>query len=173
MPQPRRLHLVGVLLVALSSAVPASAQNNDPGAVLRDDRIRIGLTLGGTGFVGVVGEYQRNDWSAELVLGTISFREVSVALSGKRYFSSGNLRPAVGLGLWSLSAWTEDGSGSVLLLRAPVAADWRFSNEHAMGVEVGFNRGLAVNRLDPEDDTPVNTSIVPFPGAYYRYGWSP
>jgi hypothetical protein len=144
-----------------------------PTGSLSNDRIRIGLTLGGTGFLGLVTEYQRGDWSAELVLGTITFREVSVVLSGKRYFSSGRLRPAVGLGVWSLTAWTEDGSGSVLILRAPVAADWRVAGGHAMGVEVGLNRALAVNRLDPEDDTPASSNIVPFPGLYYRHGWNP
>jgi hypothetical protein len=104
---------------------------------------------------------------------TITFREISVAITGKHYFSDSRLRPAIGLGLWSLSAWTEDGSGSVLIARLPLSADWNVSGGHAFGVEVGLNRGLAVNRLDPEDDTPVRTAIVPFPGLYYRHGWEP
>ena len=145
----------------------------DPPRALRDDRIRIGLTLGGTGLVGLVTEYQRGDWSAELTLGTISFRDVAVAIAAKHYFGSGKLRPAIGLGFWSLSAWTGDGSGSVFLLRAPIALDWAMSEYHAMGLEVGLNRALAVDRLDPEDDTPARSTIVPLPGVYYRYGWSP
>ncbi len=175
-----RPNLLPTLLVVLAAgagpfAGPLRAQDEDPGAVgtLSNDRIRVGVSFGGTGFLGLITEYQRGDWSGELVLGTVTFREVSVVLSGKRYFSTGRLRPAVGAGLWSLSAWTEDGSGSVLILRVPVAVDWSISGPHAMGVEVGLNRALAVNRLDPEDDTPPSSAIVPFPGLYYRHGWNP
>ncbi len=163
---------VGVLLALLLTLHAPSAlagQNGDT----RPDELRLGLTFGGTGFVGVVAEFRRGDWSGELSLGTITFREISVAVSGKRYFTEGALQPAVGLGLWSLTAWTEDGSGSILLLRAPLAVDWQITGGHYAGLEVGFNRALAVNRLDPEDDTPPNRFIVPIPGAYYRYGWEP
>jgi hypothetical protein len=163
-------------MLAIAPAGPLIAQ--DSGTIpepsgLRGDRIRVGVSLGGTGFLGLITEYQRRDWSAELIVGTLSFREVSVVLTGKHYLSTGNLRPAVGFGVWSLTAWTEDGRGSAFLLRAPVAADWRFSDGHALGVEVGLNRALAVRRLDPEDDTPPSRAIVPFPGFYYRHGWSP
>jgi hypothetical protein len=152
----------------LAWGAPLCAQGTDrpPAGTLR-----IGISLGGTGFLGLTTEYQRGDYSAELTLGTITFREVAVALTGKRYFSRDGLRPAVGLGLWSLSAWTDDGSGSVLILRMPFAADWNWAGGHAAGVEVALNRALAVNRLDPQDDTPPSSSIVPFPGLYYRFGF--
>jgi hypothetical protein len=150
----------------------ALAQDN-PSPALRDDRIRIGLSLGGTGLLGLVTEYQRGSWSAELAVGTISFRDIAVAIAGKHYFGNGDLKPAVGFGFWSLSAWTDDGSGSVFLLRAPIALDWAVSDHHAAGIEVGLNRALAVDRLDPEDNTPARSTIVPLPGVYYRYGWSP
>ena len=135
--------------------------------------IRLGLTFGGTGLVGFVTEYRRGHWSGELILGTISFREIAVAAAGKHYFSEGTFQPVVGLGLWSLTAWTEDGSGSILILRAPMAVEWNVSGGHSTGIEVSLNRALMVNRLDPEDDTPANRTIVPIPGAYYRFGWSP
>ncbi|TVP56105.1 MAG: hypothetical protein EA351_08815 [Gemmatimonadales bacterium] len=106
-------------------------------------------------------------------MGTITFREVAVAVAGKRYFTDGRFQPFVGGGLWSLTAWTEDGSGSVLILRAPLGVDWRVTGGHALGLEVALNRAVAVNRLDPEDDTPPNTNLVPLPGIYYRYGWDP
>ncbi len=170
-----RVKLLGsitLLLIVMASEFPVLAQEITP-RTLRNDRVRIGISLGGTGFLGLVSEYQRGDWSAELTLGTISFREVAVAIAGKRYFSGGNLRPVVGLGFWSLTAWTDDGSGSVFILRAPVAIDWRFQGEHALGMEVGLNRALAVDRLDPEDDTPPSPRLVPIPGVYYRYGWDP
>jgi hypothetical protein len=174
MPPSSRLPFIGLLvLLAVSGAArPAIAQDTPPRA-FSNDRIRIGISLGGTGFLGLISEYQRGDWSAELTLGTISFREIAVAVAGKRYFSSGHLRPAVGVGFWSLTAWTEDGSGSVFIFRVPIAVDWNVRGGHALGFEVGLNRALAVDRLDPEDDTPPSSRIVPIPGMYYRYGWAP
>jgi hypothetical protein len=165
---PILLRQVGLwsLLALLLGTLPLSAQS-------RTQEIRVGISLGGTGFLGILAEYIVDDWGAELNLGTLSFREIAVAVTGKRYFSDGRIRPAVGLGFWSLTAWTEDGSGSILLLRAPVAADWNVTGGQALGVEVAWNRALAVNRLDPEDDTPPNTALVPIPGFYYRYGWEP
>lgn len=168
LPGARTRVLMLALLALAAGASEAAAQSDDrpPSGTLR-----VGLTFGSVGFLGVTTEYQFHDYSVELTLGTISFREIAVSLAGKRYFSDGRLRPAIGLGLWSLSAWTEDGSGSVLILRLPLAADWNWAGGHATGVEVTFNRALAVNRLDPEDETPPNTSIVPFPGLYYRFGF--
>jgi hypothetical protein len=174
MSSGRALPVVRALFLFAIFGLPSTAlAQEDLPRALRDDRIRVGLTLGGTGLVGLIAEYQRGDWSAELTVGTISFRDVAVAIAGKHYFGSGKLRPAVGLGFWSLSAWTDDGSGSVFLLRAPIALDWEMSDHHAAGLEVGLNRALAVDRLDPQDDTPARSTIVPLPGAYYRYGWSP
>jgi hypothetical protein len=159
-------------VLALLGAVPASAQDPVPRTGSRGE-LRVGVTLGGTGLVGFVTEYRRGMWGGELNVGTITFREVALAVSGKRYFSGGRIQPAAGLGLWSLTAWTADGSGSVLIVRAPLAVEWSVTGGHAMGIEVGMNRAIAVNRLDPEDDTPPNTNIVPLPGLYYRYGFHP
>lgn len=158
--------LAGFLILLLVGAPtpPLAAQESR-------DEFRVGMSVGGTGFVGLITEYRRNDWAVELNLSTITFREIGVAVTGKHYFTDGRIRPVVGLGLWSLTAWTQDGSGSVLILRAPLAADWLITGGHAVGVEVGMNRALAVNRLDPEDDTPPNTNLVPLPGLYYRHGW--
>ncbi|MSR22993.1 MAG: hypothetical protein EXR92_05545 [Gemmatimonadetes bacterium] len=169
------LLLAAVALLAGPFAPSLAAQDEAP-ATIGDgerDRIRIGVSLGGTGFLGLVTEYQHGDWAAEFVLGTLSFRELSMAVAGKRYFASGKLRPAIGIGLWKLAAWTENGSGSALIARVPLAIDWSISGAHAVGVEVGLNRAISVKRLDPDDDTPASTRIVPFPGFYYRYGWNP
>lgn len=168
------LVLVLVLLAALVAApFPAAAQTQTPVSTPDRGEVRIGVSLGGTGFLGLIAEYRRNSWGAELGVGTITFGEVAVTVSGKHYFSGGAFRPVVGLGLWSLTAWTEDGSGSVLIVRAPLAVEWNVAGDHAAGIEVGLNRSIAVNRLDPDDDTPPNPRIIPIPGAYYRYGWRP
>lgn len=161
-----------LLLIILAPAFRLAAQEmtqENPSS----NRIRIGLSIGGTAFLGLVSEYQRGDWSVEITLGTITFREISVALAGKHYFSEGDFRPVVGAGFWSLTAWTPDESGSVLTFRAPIGIDWQVHSQHALGIEVGLNRALAVDRLDPEDDTPPNPRLVPIPGAYYRHSWNP
>ena len=147
-----------LLLIILAPAFRLAAQEmtqENPSS----NRIRIGLSIGGTAFLGLVSEYQRGDWSVEITLGTITFREISVALAGKHYFLEGDFRPVE--------------SGSVLTFRAPIGIDWQVHSQHALGIEVGLNRALAVDRLDPEDDTPPNPRLVPIPGAYYRHGWNP
>jgi hypothetical protein len=167
---PRRttpLLALALLLAVTGTPERALAQDLDRGVV------RVGLSFGGTGFVGLTTEYRRGDWAGELTLGTVTFREVAVAVSGKRYATRGVFQPVAGLGLWSLTAWTADGSGSILILRAPLAVEWNVTGGHATGIEVALNRALAVNRLDPEDDTPPSRNIVPIPGVYYRYGWTP
>lgn len=183
-PRTRMKSLVATVLIlalAAMAGLPSGASAQAPGdpdappAPRTTDRgeLRVGLSLGGTGFLSFVTEYKRGGWGAELTLGTITFREIAAAISGKRYFMSGTFQPVVGLGLWSLTAWTEDGSGSVLIVRAPLAVEWNVTGTHATGIEVGLNRAIAVNRLDPEDDTPPNRTLVPIPGVYYRYGWRP
>jgi hypothetical protein len=161
-----RLALLGLLLLA-PLPIEGQVERRDP------DRIRLGVVLGGTGFLGVSAEFERSGWSGELIVSTLSFREVGVYVGGKRYLGEADLRGALGAGLWSLSAWTEDGSGSILLLRAPLALDWRFSGENALGLELAWNRALTVRRLDPGDDTPPTSRIIPLPGAYLRHGWTP
>lgn len=158
------------LLIGTAGGHAQSPDPVDPGV---QQELRLGISLGGTGFLGLITEYRRGDWSGELTVGTITFREVAVAVSAKRYFTEGRLQPFVGAGLWSLTAWTEDGSGSVLIARAPLGVDWSVTGGHSLGLEVALNRALAVNRLDPEDDTPANTNLVPLPGMYYRFGWNP
>jgi hypothetical protein len=162
------LLLFGALLGASGIQSPLSAQDPTPGREVDSSRIRLGINLGGTGLVGVSFEYLRGQQGFEAVLGTMSFRDISLSIAAKHYLTSGKLRPAAGIGFWGIAAWTEEGSGSVFLLRVPVAVEWRVTDADALGLEVGFNRGLVVNRLDPVDDTPVRKNIIPFPGAYYR-----
>lgn len=131
--------------------------------------IRLGIALGGTGFLGLVTEYVWNDWSGELVIGTVGFRDLSVSAAARHHFGSGRLRPVVGAGIWNLSVWSEEGSGSALVLRAPLAVEWNVSGPHSATIEVGLNRAIRVQRRDPEDDRPPSSNVVPFPGFSYRY----
>lgn len=163
--------LLASILTCTVGHAPLGAQD-PPGSPDSDpDRIRVGINFGGTGLVGVSVEYLRGNQGYEAVLGTLGFSDLSLALSAKYYLASGQLRPVVGVGAWGVAAWTEEGDGSVFLFRVPVAVEWRVSDADALGIEVGFNRGLYVNRTDPEDDTPVRKNLIPFPGAYYRHGW--
>ena len=165
--------LAACLLLTVAPTPPLDAQV--PGSAAREDQIRVGVLFGGTSLLGFISEYQRGDWSAELIVGTFGpFQGVfSAALTAKRYISGGGLRPAVGGGLWGVVVRTDEGIGSLLTLRLPVALDWNFRGGHALGLEVGLNRALTVDRVDPEDEAPPRSRIVPFPGAYYRYGWPP
>ena len=76
----------------------------------------------------------------------------------------------VGLGLWTVFAFPPDENvGVALVARVPVGVQWEVSGDHAVGVEIGLSRALAVKRTDPDDDLPVNNRIVPLPGLSYRW----
>ena len=157
--------LVSPLVTPLAGQTPGEVPGETP------DRFRLGVNLGGTALIGISFEFLRGNYGYEAVLGTLAFHDLSLSLSGKRYLGSGRLRPVVGIGLWGMAVWSEEGTGGILILRAPTAVEWRMNPEHAIGLEVGFNRGLWVHRSDPEDETPLRSSIIPFPGAYYRSAW--
>jgi hypothetical protein len=145
---------------------PLPAQTNGD-----DMRIRIGVTAGGTGSIGASVEFLWGSRSVDVNLGTFSFREVSLAVTGKQYFGGGDLRPFVGVGLWGIVGSTgEEGeqTGKALILRIPVGGDWELTRRHHLGGSVAVSEGLWIDRADPEDDTPINRRPVPLPGFYYR-----
>ncbi len=141
-------------------------------ATTNDMRLRIGVTAGGIGLIGASVEFLWGSRSIDVNLGTLSFKDVSVAVTGKQYFGGGDLRPFLGVGLWGMVGSTgEEGeqTGKVLLLRLPVGADWNFTGKHHFGGSLAVNEGLWIDRADPEDDTPINRRPVPLPGLYYRF----
>jgi hypothetical protein len=140
------------------------AQEDDP------ERVRFGVTLGGTGFLGLTAEYQWGRQSVEVTLGTFSLRDLSLALSAKQYVGGGRVKAFAGLGLWGIADFGQERTGLALVLRGPVGGDWRVADEHYGGIEIGLNRALAVHRTDPEDRSPPASRIVPLPGIYYRFG---
>jgi hypothetical protein len=161
-----------ILLPVLLLAVCAQAVTAQ-----EDESWRVGVTVGGASFVGLVVEYRRDATAAELGLGTWALRDVSLSLSGKYYAGRAAVSPYAGLGLWSVIARPEGGSGErtglALLLRAPVGIDVGVADHHAIGLEIGLTRALAIRRPDPEDDLPLARRIVPLPGMYYKVGRTP
>ena len=161
------------LLVALSSCLtgllvsPLAAQ-----ATANDMRIRIGVTAGGIGSIGASVEFLWGSRSVDVNLATFSFREVSLAVTGKQYFGGGDLRPFVGVGLWGIAGSTgQEGeqTGKALILRVPLGGDWNFTGRHHLGGSLAVNEGLWIDRANPEDDTPVSRRPVPLPGVFYRF----
>ncbi len=160
------------LLCALSSSLaallvaPLAAQ-----ATSDDMRLRVGITALGVGSVGASVEFLWGSRSIDVNLATLSFKEVSLAVTGKQYFGGGDLRPFLGVGLLGIAGSTGlegEQTGKVLLLRLPVGGDWNFTGRHYLGGSIAVNVGLWIDRADPEDDRPVERRPVPFPGLYYR-----
>ena len=113
----------------------------------------------------------RDDWgSFEYTVGTWSFRDLSLSVVHKQYYSGGDIRGIVGAGLWTVFAFPPEGhTGIALLARFPVGVQWTASGEHFLSLEVGLNRALAIRRTDPTDSLPPNRRLVPLPGASYRW----
>jgi hypothetical protein len=138
----------------------------------------VGITLGGTSFIGLVVEYRRDAASVEMGVGTWSLRDAAFTLSGKYYAGRASVSPYAGLGLWLVvaaptDATEEERTGAALILRAPLGVDGGVADHHAIGLELALNRALAVRRTDAEDETPPSTRLIPLPGLYYKVGRIP
>jgi len=155
------------LLVLAFLAAPLSLRGAtpDPGP----DGFRFGVTLGGISFVGLSVEYLRGSRGIDVTVGSWALRDVSLSVVGKQYLGPGSVRPFFGVGLWGVAAFPEEGTGSVLVLRAPVGMDWQIVKRSYLGAAMNINRGLWVHRSDPTDKTPLNKRLVPLPGFYYRW----
>lgn len=162
---PLSVALTLALLVGSAAPSAASAQVPPP------DGLRLGIMLGGISLVNLTMEYQWGSRSVDVAVGTWAFQDVSLSVVGKQYLGPGGSRPFFGIGLWGVAAFAPDGSGSVLVLRAPIGVDWQILRGHNLGAAMNINRALWVDRIDPEDDTPLNRRVVPLPGVYYR--WRP
>ena len=150
--------LLALGLAAALLARPCAAQ----------DRIRAGVVFGGLGFIGAVVEGIWDDRSAEVVVSTFTFHDVSVSVAGKQFFGASWLKPALGAGVTYMASRTEDGFGSALIARFPLGGDWQMAGGHYLTWEVNVTRGLAVHRPDPTDTAPMTQRIIPFPSFSYR-----
>jgi len=137
----------------------------------QNEGLRVGLSFGGTSFVGVVVDYLDATGSTELTLGTFSFRDLSVSVVRRQRLGGGDFRPTVGLGLWAVTALPGDDeqTGLALIARAPIGIDWNVSGRHYLTLDANLNRVLYVRRMDPEDDTPPASRIIPLPGMAWRW----
>ena len=150
-----------------------------PGALrAQDGDVRIGVTLGGTGFLGLSVEFLNEARTAALdvTVGTWSFRDVSLSVVGKGRFGASHFRPVAGAGLWAVFSFPPRGEGGdarqngvALLARAPFGFDWDLGSRHFLTGELSLNRALWIRRTRPGDDVPVGRRIVPFPGVAYRW----
>ena len=140
-----------------------------PPAVRAQDGLRYGLSFGGTGFIGVVGEWRSRDHGAELLLSTFTFRDLSISAAGKRYFGASSLRPSVGAGLWFVFGTAPEGTGTALVARFPLGGDWQAAGRHYATFELNVNRSIWVNRPEPTDDAPTTARLIPLPSVSYRY----
>lgn len=132
-------------------------------------QVKIGVALGGASTVALLVEKRWEHHGLEAQLGTWGFRDISISVTGKQYVGSAAVEPFVGLGLWGLFAFSEEGRGAGLVARAPVGLDWNFSGAHTATATVYLNRALALKRPDPEDKRPPRTAIIPLPEFSYRW----
>ena len=162
----RSRHLrVGLLALLLSAIVATHGSAQD----VNDDGFRIGVGLGGTGFLSLLVEYRWGNAAVDLALSTLSFHDVGLYAGGRAYLGSASPQPVVGLGLWGLLAGREDRTGAALILRAPIGVDWSVTGAQALGFNIALNRALVVRRPDPADTEPPNPRLVPLPSLEYRY----
>lgn len=160
------LNRIGVasLLLLLATCAPIAAQAPHAGS-----GTRLGVSFGGISTVAVLVEIFDDAHGFEVAVGTWSFRDVSVSAVAKQYFGAGAAQPFVGAGLWAVAAAPgEERTGLALVLRAPVGVDIEMGGNHATGLAINVNRGLAVRRSDPEDDLPMSRRLIPLPEIYYR-----
>lgn len=137
-----------------------------------DDGVRFGIIVGGTSFAGLSIEFFDGARSLEWTVGTWAARDVTVSVVAREYFGAGAMKPSLGLGLWSVVAWSGDQRPRIALLaRAPVGFDWNPGGEHFLSMDINLNRGLWVQRADPNDQAPMSHRLVPLPGFAYR--WRP
>ena len=152
--------------LATLRAAPRAAQSPAD-----DMRLRVGATIGGIGLWGASVEFLWGSRSIDVNLATLTFKEVSLAVTGKQYFGRGDLRPFLGVGLLGIAGSTGlegEQTGKILILRLPAGGDWNFTGRHYFGGSLAVNVGLWIDRADPDDDTPIERRPVPFPGLYYR-----
>ncbi len=160
MPDPRLRRLRPILpTLLLVLALPGEGES----------QVRFGVSMGGAGTVALVIERRWDHQGLEVQVGTWGFSDVSIAVTGKQYVGSNAVEPFIGLGLWGLVAFSEEGTGYGLIGRAPLGIDWNFAGAHSAALTVYLNRALALRRPDPEDQRPPRSSLIPLPEFSYRW----
>lgn len=166
-----RISIPAAATLLILLGLPLAGGSPLVGQVPEPDGLRVGVMLGGISLVNLTLEYRWDDRSVEVAVGTWALQDVSVSAVGKQYLGPAGSQPFFGLGLWGVAAFAPEGTGSVMVLRAPIGVDWRVLQGHNLGAAMSINRALWVRRTDPDDDTPLNQRVVPLPGVYYK--WTP
>lgn len=167
---PARLP-VGLLAILLGGSILLAGAPHPAAAQLpASGEWRFGARLGGTGSISLVAEYFWDDErSVEAALGTISFRNLTLAGTVHQYLGSDSFRPMAGAGFWIAGGLTEEGVPIALLFRAPLGFDWQADGEHYVSADITLIRGIAVRRPAPGDDRPLSGGWVPLPSLTYWY----
>ena len=159
LPRTRPLFVALFLTMAVLATRPA------PGIA----QYRYGISIGGAASLSLIVERRWEHQGLEVQLGTWGFRDLGVTVSGKQYIGSSDVQPFVGVGLWGLVAFAEEGTGFGLIARAPIGLDWNISGDHSAALTVFVNRALALKRPDPADDRPPRAALIPLPEFSYRW----
>jgi hypothetical protein len=158
-----------VILLALAVVHGGMAHHVEAQEADVPDRVRFGVSVGGTHRVGLSVEYLRGDNAAELAVGTFRWELLNIALTGRRYFRDGRMHPYVGVGIWSTLSAPGDGFGHLTFLRVPLGLDWNPAGNHYTGLEASLSYAVTVQRGDPEDTSPLRRRFLPLPALYYKY----
>lgn len=157
------------LALALCALPPQAARASPGGGDPDADRIRFGISLGGTHRYGISVEYLRGRNSVELSLGTFRWQVLTLAVTGRRYLGESELDPYVGAGLWTMLAFPGEDFGYLALARAAPGLDWNVDGRHHAGLEASLSYALAVKRPDPDDRDPLRRRFLPLPALYYKF----
>lgn len=169
-PSTRPLRAVAATLLMVVAAIPASRP-----LAAQEDGVRMGVTVGGSGLIGVTLEVLGRHRSLELTVGTFSFGDIGVSLAAKEHFGASALRPSLGAGLWLMMAPAHpedpaaERSGLILLARVPLGFDWHMTDHQYLTFDINTTRALWIRRPDPTDDRPTSETLVPIPALGYRW----
>ena len=160
-PAPSRLRLamvlLGPVLPSLLASESASSQH------------RLGISLGGASMVALVAEYRWNESGVEAQVGSWGAGDLSLAVTGKRYFGARAARPFAGAGFWIALAGVDGDLGAGLVARAAAGVEWSVAESHAPALTIYLNRALAVRRPASRRARPLRRGLVPLPEISYRW----
>ncbi|MBA7560722.1 hypothetical protein ES708_02352 [subsurface metagenome] len=150
----KRIILILLLMQTASSITHATEQYT-----------RIGFTLVGFGSsLSLSVEHHISDMSVRMNLGTLSMEEevFSFAMTVNGYAGFGDTRPHAGVGFLHMFGMSEKKPQTRFMLDVPMGLDCRFSNGHALDLEVDI-----LYFTDPRKEGAPR--YMPLPGLFYKF----